>query len=122
MLSQLFESCKVEPYKLNVAFLVYCIYNGSIMNKSVINFKVDTEVKLQAQELARELGVPLSTVINAQLKQFLRMREFSVEATPRMTPELESILEQVENDRQVGRNFSPSFESIDDMFVHLKSS
>lgn len=95
------------------------MYNGSIMSKSVINFKVDTEVKEQAQKLARELGVPLSTVIGAQLKQFLRTREFSVEAAPRMTPELEAILEQVESDRKAGRNFSPAFESVDDMFAHL---
>ncbi len=39
-----------------------------------------------------------------------------------MTPELEAILEQVENDRQSGRNFSPAFESVDDMFAHLNKN
>ncbi len=89
------------------------------MSKSVINFKVDSEIKKQAQELAQELGVPLSTVVNAQLKQFLRSRSFSVDASPVMTDALEDILCQVEKDRNAGRNFSPTFTSVEDMFDHI---
>ncbi|MBA3679168.1 type II toxin-antitoxin system RelB/DinJ family antitoxin [Candidatus Saccharibacteria bacterium] len=90
------------------------------MSKSVINFKVDTETKKQAQALAKELGVPLSTVVNAQLKQFLRSRSFSVNSTPEMSAELESILETIELDRKTGRNLSPAFITTEDMFTHLE--
>lgn len=90
------------------------------MSKSVINFKVDSEVKDQAQLLARELGVPLSTVINAQLKQFLRERSLAVDATPRMTPYLESILTEVEADRALGRNVTRTVD-LEESMAHLDS-
>ena len=92
------------------------------MKTAVINFKVDSEIKRQAQELAQELGVPLSTVVNAQLKQFLRSRSFSVDDSPVMSDELEDILHQIERDRKTGRNFSPTFTSVDDIFQHINKS
>lgn len=92
------------------------------MSKSVINFKVDTEIKKQAQALAQELGVPLSTVVNAQLKQFLRSRSFSVDDSPVMSEALEDILRQVGKDRENKQNFSPTFTSVDDMFRHMTKS
>src|SRR3990167_2244855 len=53
----------------------YGIYNGGIMSKAVINFKVDVEVKKASQKLAKELGMPLSTIINSQLKERLILFE-----------------------------------------------
>ena len=44
------------------------------MAKTVLNVKTDKEVKDQAQQVAKELGVPLSTVVNAFLKQFIKDR------------------------------------------------
>ena len=43
--------------------------------KTLINVKTDKEVKEQAQRIAEELGVPLSTVVNAYLKEFIRNKE-----------------------------------------------
>ena len=100
----------------------YGIYNGSIMSKAVINFKVDVEVKKASQKLAKELGMPLSTIINSQLKELLRTRTLSVSAIPRMTPFLENILDEVEEDRLKGRNISPAFSSVEEMFEHLNST
>ena len=37
--------------------------------KTMINIKADKEVKESAQRVAAELGLPLSTVINAYLKE-----------------------------------------------------
>lgn len=84
----------------------YRIYNGYIMTKAVINFKVEPEVKIQAQKLAKELGVPLSVLINAQLKQLVRTRSFEVNANPVMTPLLENVLAGVEADRLTGKNIT----------------
>lgn len=89
------------------------------MSKAVINFKVDKEVKEEAQKLAKELGMPLSSIINSQLKQLLRTRSFELNATPTMTPFLEDIIAQIEEDRKLGRNFSPEFSSIEEMLEQL---
>jgi addiction module RelB/DinJ family antitoxin len=50
--------------------------------KATINIKADKEVKENAQELAEDLGVPLSVVINAFLKEFIRNRSFSFSSVP----------------------------------------
>jgi len=50
--------------------------------KTVLTIKVDKEEKDKAKEIAAQMGVPLSTVINAQLREFVRTREFSVSLEP----------------------------------------
>jgi len=90
------------------------------MSKSVINFKVDSEVKEEAQKLALELGVPLSTIINAQLRELIRTRTLSVSSEPRMTTYLERVIDGVERDRKSGKNVTRT-NSIEEALVHLDS-
>lgn len=77
--------------------------------KTVLNIKTDKDVKEEAQKLARELGVPLSTIVNVYLKQFIRTKEFTFSLARQMSPELERTLEQAERDYAKGRNISPAF-------------
>ena len=42
------------------------------MAKTVLNVKTDKDVKEKAQHVAKELGLPLSTVVNAFLKAYLK--------------------------------------------------
>lgn len=90
------------------------------MSKSVVNFKIDTEVKVEAQQLARELGVPLSVIMNAQLKELLRTRELHLNAQPTITPYLEHILSEVENDRIVGKNVTQTH-NLTEALAHLQT-
>lgn len=90
------------------------------MSKVVINFKVDSKVKEEAQKLARELGMPLSSIINAQLRELIRTRQLNVSAEPRMTPYLERIIEGVEQDRKTGRNITVT-NSLEGALAHLDS-
>jgi len=77
----------------------------------MINIKADKEVKENAQALARDLGLPLSGIINALLKEFVRNRSVSFSVIPTMTRALESVLGKVENDIKKGKNMSPAFPS-----------
>jgi len=77
--------------------------------KTIINIKSDVETKKQAQKLSKELGVPLSTIINVYLKQFIRTREFTFSLSHVMRPELEKIIAEAEKDIAAGKNLSPSF-------------
>lgn len=89
--------------------------------KTVINIKTDKEVKKNAQELASQLGLSLSDVLNASLRNFIRTREVYFSSVPKMTPELERILGKVEEDIKKGRNLSPSFKNAEEMDKYLDS-
>jgi len=57
--------------------------------KTILNVKVDKEEKEKAKQIAAQMGVPLSTIINAHLREFIRTREFSVKLDPVLKPEVE---------------------------------
>lgn len=89
------------------------------MAKTIINIKADPEVKIKAQKIARELGMPLSTVINAYLKQFIRTKEvhFSVEGT--LKPAVKKRLDRLAKEAREGKNLSPAFHSVREMDAYL---
>lgn len=89
------------------------------MAKTLINIKTDKVVKTKAQKIAKELGVPLSTVINAYLKEFIRNREVRLSLEPRLRPEIEKILEQAKKDFKKGKNISPAFSSMEEAIKYL---
>ena len=89
------------------------------MNKTVINIKADKEVKIKAQKIAKELGIPLSTVINAYLKEFIRNREVRLSLEPRLRPEIEKILKKASEDFKKGINISPVFSSAEEAIKYL---
>ena len=60
--------------------------------KTILNIKVDKEEKEKAKQIASQMGVPLSTIINAHLREFIRTREFSVKLDPVLKPEVEKEL------------------------------
>jgi len=88
---------------------------------TVIHIKADKEVKENAQRAARELGLSLSDIINASLRNFIRTREITFSSVPRMTPELERLLGRVEKDIKMGRNLSAAFENGEEMDKYLDS-
>lgn len=87
--------------------------------KTLLNVKTDREVKENAKKVAKELGVPLSVVVNAYLKQFVRTKEVYLSAIPRMTPALEALLGQIEQDIKRRRNLSPIMRSSRDLERYL---
>lgn len=89
--------------------------------KTVIHVKADKEVKENAQKLAAELGLSLSDVIGASLRNFIRTREVYFTHTPRMTPELEKLLDQVEDDIKHNKNLSPRFKTAEEAIGYLDS-
>lgn len=87
---------------------------------TILNVKTDKKLKAEAKKVSEELGVPLSTVINAFLKKFVREKEITLSANPlRPTPYLEQILEEAQAEYTAGT--AKAFTSGDDMLKHLKS-
>ena len=89
--------------------------------KTIINIKADKEIKEGAQKVAKELGLPLSTVLNAYLKQFIRNREAYFSVAPHMTSELEKLTVMARQDYKKKKNLSPLFSSAKKAVLYLRS-
>ena len=91
------------------------------MAKTLVSVKTEPEVKRNAQHLARDLGLSLSDVINAALRNFIRTREVRFSSIPEMTPELERLLGPIERDIRRGKKLSPTLERAEDVVAYLDS-
>lgn len=89
------------------------------MNTAVISTKVDLQTKKKAQEVAKELGIPLSVVIKATLKQFIKTKTVEFSARNEEPSEyLKNAIRQAEKDWKEGK-VSPAFGNPDDAIAWL---
>ncbi len=87
--------------------------------KTIINLKIDKALKNQAAELAAEMGFNLSSVITSILRNFVTTRELHVTSGRRMTKYLESLIEEVNNEKESDK--SPAFKNSKDAMKWLNS-
>ncbi len=87
--------------------------------KTVLNVKTDVEVKEKAQELAAYLGVPLSTVVNAYLKEFIHTGEFKLSREPMLRPFVSARLAKHVLEAKQGKNISPALTSMEEIKAYL---
>ena len=99
---------------------VCCVY-FRYMTKQVLNIKVDSDTKREVKKLAEDFGLPISVLVNAQLRQLLRERRVELVAPYNMSPLLEKKLAIVEQDLVRGKNLSPVFDSLKAMDRYLDS-
>jgi antitoxin component of RelBE/YafQ-DinJ toxin-antitoxin module len=91
------------------------------LDKTILNVKLSKSLKQDAQALADEIGVPLSTVVIANLKEFVRSRSLTVSALPRLKPAVEKELGEAIADYRAGKNISSTLQSAKAVTDHLKS-
>ena len=89
-------------------------------NKIVISVKVDREVKDSAQGVAKSVGLTLSSLVNAYLRQIVATRRIEFFVPEEMTPKLESLVAEIENELKTGV-ISPEFDNADDFLADLKN-
>ncbi|MCG2694459.1 type II toxin-antitoxin system RelB/DinJ family antitoxin [Candidatus Parcubacteria bacterium] len=88
--------------------------------KTVLNIKTDVEVKKSAQEIAKELGLPISTIVNTFLRQFIRDKQVTFSTYSEPSDYLKKIIEEAEKDLITGKIEGP-FGSVDLLMNSLKS-
>lgn len=88
--------------------------------KTTILIKADKKVKAAAQKVAKEIGIPLGTVLGMYLRKFAREQRLEF-AAHRMSTKLEKELGAVERDLRTGKNISRSFMSPDSAIAYLNS-
>ena len=77
--------------------------------KAIINIKADKEVKENAQRVAKELGLPLGTIINAYLKELVREKRvvFSTPPTPNLRTQ--KLLRKILREKRTSKNSAGPF-------------
>jgi antitoxin component of RelBE/YafQ-DinJ toxin-antitoxin module len=93
----------------------------STLDKTILNVKLSKSLKQDAQEIADEIGVPLSTIVIVNLKEFVRSRSLTISALPRLRPEIEKELGLAIEDYIQGKNVSPVLRSGKEVSDYLKS-
>lgn len=98
------------------------MYTLVIMSDTtVLNVKIDRELKRQAQEVAKSLGLPVSTLVSASLKDIVYRRSITISDEPRLRPEVEREILKISADAKKGVNVSPEFTDIDKSIAWLKA-
>lgn len=69
--------------------------------KTMMNIKIDKNLKTKAAKLADDMGFNLSSVIAAMLRNFVTTQELSVSMAPRMTPYLEGAIREVMKEKKM---------------------
>lgn len=81
--------------------------------KTVLNVKIDKDVKVRAQKTAAELGLPLSIVVTENLKRFANERSITFAAPLKPSKKLARWIKEAERDLKARRNISPVFSDVE---------
>ena len=90
------------------------------MKTAVINFKTDTSTKQKAHQVAEQLGIPLSNLLNAYLHELATTGSVHFSVAEPMTKKMEAMIAQAEQEIAAGKVSGP-FETVEEMFAHLDS-
>lgn len=87
---------------------------GITMSYAVVSTKIDPQTKKEAMATAQSLGVPLSVVIKAFLKQFIRTKTVTFSAREEIPSQyLINAIKKARENRKQGKG-SPVFTNIED--------
>ena len=89
------------------------------MSTTVISVKLDQNVKTSAQEVAKSVGLTLSTLVNAYLRQVVATRRIELYAPESMTPKLEKFISEIETELKAGK-VSKKFDDVEEFLTDLK--
>ena len=87
----------------------------------MINVKTDVKLKKKAQEVARDLGLPLGTIINRYLQEFVIEQRVVFQRPEIPNAETRKAIEQVRKDWKKGnmKALSPAFTNAEDAIKWL---
>ena len=87
---------------------------------TTILIKTDKVLKQRAQKLAKEMGLPLGTLVNNYLRDFVIERKATFYA-PTLNKKTARIVDQARKDIKAGKNLSGSFNSAREAITYLKT-
>jgi DNA-damage-inducible protein J len=88
--------------------------------KTMLNIKLDKELKEKAKKVARDLGLPLSTIINRYLKDLIHERRVIFVDHPAPGAGFRKVLSETLDDVKAQKNIVGPFSNAGDMVKSLK--
>lgn len=89
-------------------------------NKTVLNVKIDKDLKKAAQQTAKNLGLPVSTLVASSLKRVIRDQEITISVEPRLRPEVEKeLLEMSKAAKDGTADLVGPFDTTEEFFAEL---
>ena len=85
---------------------------------TTMSIKIDDNLKRRAQETAAAIGIPLSTLINAYLREVVATGRIEFSAPEQMTAQMERVIESAEKEIADGDTYGP-FNSAEEMLASL---
>ena len=85
---------------------------------TTLNIKIDDNLKRRAKATAEAIGIPLSTLVNAYLREVVATGKVEFSAAEPMTPQMERIIEQAEAEIAAGETYGP-FGTVEEMLDSL---
>ena len=85
----------------------------------MLNVKTDAKLKNEAQKLAKEIGLPVSFVVNNALRRFVVERRIVAEAPLIPNKKTAKILDKAIAEIKAGNLGSGPFDTAEEMFAHL---
>lgn len=82
--------------------------------------KIDKELRDDAKRTAAALGVPLTTVVSALLKQFVRERQILISLEPMPTKAKMKLFEEISKEMDKNKKTQKSFSNVEDLLRDLK--
>jgi antitoxin component of RelBE/YafQ-DinJ toxin-antitoxin module len=88
--------------------------------KTMLNIKIERDLKTKAQGTARGLGLPLSAVVSAYLKNFVVEQRITFVNHPIPNKKTQAILSEALKDAKKGKTIGP-FHSAQEAVAYLDS-
>lgn len=91
------------------------------MSQIPVTVKIDSDVKQQAQELAKALGLSLSAIVENKLREVVLERRVVFEVPLVPNHKTAKTIDSIEADIRAGKNLSQPFGDLDSLERHLSS-
>ena len=85
---------------------------------TTVTIKTEKQLHRDAKRTAQKLGIPLTTVINALLKDFVREQAITVSARPIPLPEKVAVWKRISE--EIDKGHYKEFSSAKDLIEHLR--
>ena len=89
--------------------------------QTTLTIKLEKALRDEARATAEELGVPLTTVLTALMRQFVREKKLSISASPAPTKEKLALWEHISAEADTGQG-AKAFSDVEDLLKDLRLS
>jgi len=91
------------------------------MDKTVLNVKTDKALKIKAQKVAKDIGLPLGTIVNHYLREFVKEKRVVFSLYPELRPEKKKLYAEIWKDIVKGNNLAGPFKNVKEAISYLRS-